>query len=484
MTRATVHFVQPFNSSYRRVNKAGQKNLRCFPAHSPTGHQAARFCGCPIIVQVTTVASANPDVVEYLGELVLASSPARTSISSNSTPLMRGTRRGNSVVFNVDSQVWRYDWVSSFSACRAMHVFRVYVVEGGLVVEVCDSPAFTVSSFRYKNVDEELGILPPMDPLRVVIRAISERVQTVDLDTAENDNDDGSLKDDLVDFLDSASFGVVDDSALLVNAESMDALLEIESLDALLIRSANFIMKHFGTWRDMAALKQDVEMLLATEGSSLQSVSERAEALFGFTAIPPIVQQARSSDLLNLARRIALDILPKGTPLFDEITIGGPNDMSGCYRRSEAYSAYVQEIAARGGEWSSVDLRLKNLDVPYVVFMAASSQLLAMTYRGLENRLGKHVFLKLNAINRPSNFRPLEFRSSSNIVICAWAFQMGVITFTFGLFDGIAVHLYMKDEDRLEAMNVKVIILHSLVTGEYKAEDPPREFVFMPAEVL
>ena len=43
----------PFRPSYVRNNKRNtQKNLRCFPQCSATGHQGYQFCGGPILAEL------------------------------------------------------------------------------------------------------------------------------------------------------------------------------------------------------------------------------------------------------------------------------------------------------------------------------------------------------------------------------------------------------------------------------------------------
>jgi hypothetical protein len=488
-TMPSYSYVQSFNATYRRVNKARQRNLRCFPGHSPTGHVGSGFCGCPVIVHVAQT-STSKDAV-YYGELALALAPARTSIGETSRLMLSGTRRGNAVVFNDDMLAWQYDWISNSSTCRSQHVFRMYVVEGGEITAVRDSLSFQISSFRYKNVDEELGMVSPSDPLRVLIRAIRERVHAVDTSAWNNteveDEEEVNGEDDSMGVIDAASFGKADGCELMVDDDTEDRLLEIESLDALLERCAHFLAKRFSAWRDLVALKVDVEALLAEEGRTLGNVADRLQALFfGPSPTPPTatqqLQQASGNPLLQIARQLALTLIPRGCHLFHELpAANSPSAFAGFYRRPEVYDVYIDELKVLEGGWSHVDMSLVT-SAPFVWFACVSPNLVAMMHCGNKG-WGAAGLYKLNVVNHPPDYRPLEFKGGSTKLVCPFAFDAGLVMVIFGVIEGALVQVFARNEHGALVVKTAVVRYRQHGTpGGLQAEFKEiREFVFEPA---
>ena len=441
-------FAQVFRASYKRVNKARQQNLRCFPGHSPTGHVATGFCGCPILMMAL---ASESESAAYFGELVPSLSPPRSSVDDNGG-MLSGTRRGAAIVFNSSESAWRYECASNR---HALHVFRVYVVEGGVICAVCDSPKFRVSQFRNRNAEE---LLPALDPFRIVIRAIRDRVKTVDLTAWEDEEEDDALSD----LDDAASLGVQNsaDDALMLDSDAEARLLEMESLDALLESCARYIAAHFGKWGDLHALKADVEAQLARDGCKLNDVADRLQALLlspHHLARAPAPVSMSHGDVLVQARKFALAVIPRGALLrdqFPQVDIdGAPNGM---YRRPAAFGAYFDELRMREGGWSPVDLRLQE-SAPFTWLSVVNAQLLAMCHCGGPGVWGPCALYRMHVVNRPPDYRPLAFGEGSMKLVCVFAFgdAGGLVTVVSGVIDGAVAQVMERSE---EGMSVKTYV--------------------------
>jgi len=483
----TLHFVQRFNASYRRVQKArDEKNLRCFPGHLPTGHCVSSFCGGPVVMYTASTGSAAAEpqsaLHDFYGELCLAQAAARSSMPWDAPNVLRAARQGDALIFNGDAQPWRYDWTSNAATCHSLHVFRVYQVDAttSRVVACTDSPAFTVSSFRNKNVDEELGAVSPSDPLHVVIGAIRDRVRSFDIDALHVLP---GIELDEAEFMDCASIG---GSSLTMDLASTDMLLEIEGLDALLTSCAQFIAEGFKSWRHASQLKTGLEAHLASEhAEGLAGLAERIEALFGYRvssdALSLVVSSSsvHSQVILVLAKRLALGSLASGTRLEDHVS--SQHDLSGRYVRPRAFVAALDDFRARSGEWNSVDRSLVEKNGDLLVLMAVNACTVMVCQAAADLcGWGKMLLLRLNAVNRPGNLRPLDFRGASDHAVCTWAYSgglqiPGVVSVVMG--DGPMVCVQTFERGHEGALNVRLVLWQQVESG-WAADGPPRDFVF------
>jgi len=363
----SLTFTQPLNSCYKRVNKSGNKNLRCFPRHSPSGHSDSTYCGQPVIVHVP---GSEQTSLEYLAEFALDKSPAtaipasRQLSSGEARPasFFVGQRLGNDlVIFNHQQHGWPYEWVSSRYTGHQLHVFRVYCVEGGNnLVATFDSSPFTVSSLRDKNVFEALGALSSNDPFRLILRAIHDRVATddADLDFSGLDYDDGDGGG-----VQLGNPGIFTDNVVLLDKESEERLLAVENLDALLNRIALFIGENFHKWRGMNALKIDcVDFLSKMEGVNVDQVVAELGNVLGIklladSNLQPKVLADHSDNMFQLALATARSCLVQGSAICPCFTLNGSNDISGHYRRPEAFLKCMNDINCSFG-WSQLDVKL------------------------------------------------------------------------------------------------------------------------------
>jgi hypothetical protein len=173
-----------FNKAYQRNNKSnGQKNLRCFPTHSLSGHQS-HWCGQPLCIRVShsppglrivgeflpLVASSQGSIEADVGGVVKKLSSelveAQPSVAfPNFAEHLDSKRKewegatgktappaGEPVtewVFNGVNKGWHYGFVGSKRDCNLYHIWRMHAMVpnegpgGGFrVVARLDSPPF------------------------------------------------------------------------------------------------------------------------------------------------------------------------------------------------------------------------------------------------------------------------------------------------------------------------------------------------------
>jgi hypothetical protein len=437
----TALFAQPILASYKRVNKVGNKNLRCFPGHSPTGHCESGFCGQPVILHVP---GASLSAATYVAEFTLKDSPLNTKAKfAPVEDCFPGQRLGDTIVFNRDCHGWRYSWVSTRHTAGQLHVLRVNVILDGFVVGAVDSSPFTVSSLRNQVVSEALGAVSPSDPLRLVLMAIHERVH----DDC-NDLDFGDFADDW----EGSSGGFFDD-ATLMDVENEDKLLAIERVDALLARMSSFILQNFNTWRSMHAMKVDLDNhLLQCEGRSIHAVADELCDLFGMRldCQPAVVPMGNTEVLFKSAFAAAQGMLPSGSAICPEFVLGGPNDVSGHYRVPESFLTFSHDVRLKAG-WSALEMNIsRNYSDLRILTKVLSPLDISMCAPGKAG-LHKSILLKLcvlrglscarackcsrqapcrNEANRPPDCRPLQFAADHSRIVFAWAHSTGFVKVT------------------------------------------------------
>jgi hypothetical protein len=341
----TSIFTQPILASYKRVNKVGNRNLRCFPDHSPSGHCESGFCGQPVILHLPG-ASLSP--ATYVGEFTLKDAPAL--LNGRFEPgedCFFGECLDDMVMFNRECDGWRYGWASTRHTAGQLHVFRVNILMDGELVRAVDSSSFTISGMRNQVVNEALRTLPPSDPLRLILRAIHERVQedSIDLDFGNFADWDGVSADDAMSLMDDQNEG---------------RLLAMERLDALLDRVATFVIDNFHAWRTLHALNADLnEHLFQTEGRGTGAVASEIRELLGMRleCPPPAARLDSSEVLFRSALAFAQSGLPPGTAICPGFILGGSNDVSGCYRLPKALFSYSNDLRLRLG-WLPLDLSI------------------------------------------------------------------------------------------------------------------------------
>ncbi|GBG29669.1 Hypothetical Protein FCC1311_058902 [Hondaea fermentalgiana] len=177
MLRAEWVDKESFKERYQRNNKfGGQKNLRCYPTCSVSGHRDSGFCGTSLtcIVQDLPVLDAETEYRAY-GEFIICGTkelmrpnttlPLAEAQAKERTaalpklPWLAGDVRlqddnSFSIAFNRQLGGWHYGWRANKHSCDSYHCFRAYIFKlkadspDLVYVGSVSSPVFQVYSRR------------------------------------------------------------------------------------------------------------------------------------------------------------------------------------------------------------------------------------------------------------------------------------------------------------------------------------------------
>jgi len=343
----TSFFVLPFATSYKRVNKAGCRNLRCFPTHSAMGHRDTNFCGQAVSVffpGISNYALHSPPA--FFAEFALQSSPTKTELTPGPGCFMGEIGVNDLVIFNKACHGWHYGWTSNKHTNQSLHTFRVYIVQEDQPIQLLlESTPFVISSFR-NQTSKEIARLAQTDPLRLILQAIRLRFKnSMDMEW-----------EDLSDWEDCPGVWMDGEQVQLVDLENQEKLLAIERFDAVLGRVSSYIFDNFPNWNELNDLKVDLNKHLAeTESTSIEHIATEARHLFGAQVEPPppvvfpenltSLTQSTIADLKTMFLSSGIELVPEFTSL---------NDVSGCYHRPKAFAVFMDDIRARLG-WSALE---------------------------------------------------------------------------------------------------------------------------------
>ena len=396
-----IAFVQTLHPAYKRVNKAGSFNTRCFPDHCPTGHADSSFCGRPLVVRVSDFPQHVH--VAFHAEFAPQASAVKDNASQFSAEGFRGEPLANGVVvFNRDLHAWKYSWKSSRHTYETPHVVRVYAFETttGAVAHAQDSSAFMVTSHKPTGHDtpssDLLIALTAMGKLVPASRSLPQSIE-FEFDAFVDSDAASSLEGDARDF-DMAD-------ALSLSREDEARFLAHERLRALLERLYGFMLPEYPNWRNAAQMKAAVEGYLAQhETVTLDEIARDV----GATVMP---QPAVASAPIVLSRAQALALvqclLEPGESIIEGFALGGRNDPSGLYERSQTFVTDISKHKSGVG-WSPVDVDIE-AQVSTVLVAALSPTLLFTAFLG---RFGHADLIALDVENRPAEARPTMFGSA------------------------------------------------------------------------
>jgi len=341
-----IVFPQALRAAYKRVNKTGSFNTRCFPAHSSTGHSDCTFCGRPFVV----IAVGLPADTEFFAEFATKKSPAKSSPAQFSREGYRGEQLANEVVvFNQACTAWKYAWKSSRHTFDTLHVMRVYAFSPatGALALVQDSTPFTVSSTRNVALDKH------QTDVAVMLAAMGRLVPSSHTlaSVMDFDFDDVSSVLDLGDL--STEFPALSD------AEEERCMAQ-EQLGGALERLHAFMLTHYSSWRCAADMRVGVQTYLrAHESTSIEQLAALASRVVNTAApVASVDMEIEPTSLLNFthahALMLAQSFLSDGEFLVEGVELGGCNDPSGCYLRDPEFSKLMGQMGEDMG-WSPVD---------------------------------------------------------------------------------------------------------------------------------
>jgi len=447
-----ILFPQTLRTAYRRVNKAGSFNTRCFPDHCPSGHADSSFCGRPFIVFVTGPGGADQpqgNSALFFAEFTPLASPAKQSAAQFTPEGFYGERATNgAVVFNLARQGWKYAWKSSRHVCDTPHVMRVYAVDPASkhVVLWRDSSPFVVSSMRGGDVGNENST---SSDLLIVLAAMSRLVpnsrslpSTLDFEMDFGFDDYGGNDDD-----DGVDLASLDTTSVALGPEDEARFLAHERMRGLMQRLYAYMLPQYATWRCAEDLRVDVAAYLwQHESTTLETVAR--EAARTMDSLPVYTQPLQVAHFpMHEALAVAHSMLADGEQLCDALTVGGANDVSGTYLRNQAYLAMMGEYGAQGG-WSPVDVDLHSRGDCVRVSALSRTQML-IWFMGPS---GHTDLLTLGAANCPADLRPTMFGVQCQTrVIYAFAYTRGALLVGRHLgFDGVVAMKYAPLRDYME----------------------------------
>jgi len=425
-------FAQSLATSYKRVNKAGSFNTRCFPGCNPGGHADSSYCGRPFVVLASGFA---PGAVFY-AEFAPQAAQAKTTSEAFSPEGFYGDVLAHGVVaFNVGCAAWKYSWKSSRHTYETPHVVRVYVMDPGSrrrIVHVQDSSPFAVSSTRAAAEKEaqQSELLAVLDAMARLVP--TSRCCPMDMFGCSMENDASVAASSPGD----ADMGWEDDSStaslsLSLSDDEEARFLAHEQLCGVLERLYAFMMPQYPTWRCAADMRADVDMYLRhNESTTLEQFA--AIAASNDTQQQQQQQQQRKPAYLDFshdeATATARSFLYEGEYLVDGITLNGPNDPSGLFWRDDEFSTRVCHEKLNAG-WSPVDVDV-HARVECVCIAALSPTMLFKAFLGPN---GHSDIFSMAGANVPADMRPTLFGAcAASRVAYVFATNKGTIQIVRG----------------------------------------------------
>jgi len=445
-----VKFAQALHTAYKRVNKAGSFNTRCFPAHSCTGHSEFSFCGRPLVI----VTAGFPDGVQFFVEFAIKDSHAKTSAAQFSCEGFLGVQLAHGVVvFNRDLHVWKYSWKSARHTFDTLHVVRVYAFskDTGQVWLAQDSSPFTVSSTK------SCGEIKPQPDLIVVLSAMSRLVPSSRALPPSIDFE--------FDFTDEDMVNVNEEDGFPALSEAEEArFLAHEKLRAVLERLYAYMTKHYSQWRSSADMYTAVQIyLLLNESASVEKLAASV-VLAGLAPSPepPVVLSMSFSPATAL--NIAQSALDADEMLVDAIEPHGRNDVTGLYMRGAKFNGIMTQLSANAA-WSPVDQDLHARVEKTFIAVLSPKHLFVST-------VGIHTYsdlLAVGAANMPNDKRPTMFGASSTSRLdYVFPTNRGVIKVAVDADFGIANTLVAKLTPVAEGVQFHIMLkAQNPETGRY-----------------
>jgi len=340
-------FLAVFEPTYRRVNKSGNRNLRCFPSHSTNQHNDYGFCGQPVIFYCPVVVPGTT----FTASFVLKDSPLVPFALGGDGVFPGEITRDNRVVFNRELRGWEYTWTSSRHTATSLHCLRVCVNEPGHPLIFVDSAPFIVSAFRNR---EDMQLKSPgalSEPVRIIFGAIRDRL---DLNETEE------LAWDAVEttMVDAASDGGWTDDFEAMDDADVNELVSLDMLDATLARTANFIHERFASFHSVAELCVALgRFLQESESTTVGALTQNVQRLLGVRLEP--ARAAATTLMLGVddffasALRELADMLQlEGSSFVPEFN--AHNDVSGAFQPGPELGTFVNSYRSKTG-WSTLE---------------------------------------------------------------------------------------------------------------------------------